>query len=333
MQSHLLPTAEKIEQVIDKVQKIFVFGSTNKTDKNKLISRNTLSIFAEELDTSRQYDNYFSILPQGAQSHMQYNSLCRDSLTVPETREDRQNYLLGLIYWTFVGVYQGGYGNCEPMADAAFFECIWQNFSCGIHYILFDNSKDRHIDELNAIVLGDWPKPGCIIISPWQGEKGMSYEWQGDIKDTQALFQQSLTRGRRVFSISKDDKYQEKAFVQETLRKMKYENWLKYARSPRRKMNLRDTRNNFFNCLNEAAFFKTEEKYLQARDLFCLGLTTKMNYERLIGIKDILEKDSEVRTFLTNKIVENERKTEQALNQFGEIADQKEEYIRKLLRK
>lgn len=79
-----------------------------------------------------------------------------------------------------------GVGNCEPMADFALLntiETMQDNYE--INYIRFP--KTEEYDEMNTIALGDWPNKGCIIISPWLGESGEFFTWQGNVETTKEV--------------------------------------------------------------------------------------------------------------------------------------------------
>lgn len=75
-----------------------------------------------------------------------------------------------------------GGGNCQLMAELSFLLAIQQSPQTPIRLMQFSGEK---YEELNGIVFGEWPKPGCIILAPWYSNK--SFEWKGSLKDTPEL--------------------------------------------------------------------------------------------------------------------------------------------------
>ena len=78
-----------------------------------------------------------------------------------------------------------GVAACEIMAEFALFETIRMSkkLDCEIHYIRFLGLPQR-CETMNFIALGNWPDKGCLLISPWLGEKGDTVIWQGSLKAT-----------------------------------------------------------------------------------------------------------------------------------------------------
>ncbi len=177
------------------------------------------------------------------------------------------------------------------MANLAFLEALMQNFSCGINLVRFDNSADPSIEELNVVVLENWPEAGCIILSPWEGEQGRYYEWRGNCEKTQPLLTCKINRARCRFSITAEDLHQEKIYFKELLTECNYKNWLS---APILKSNLVAIRNDFFNCVNKATFFK--KKYCNYRDLIMWGSTCQANYIAVEKVKNDLKEDQIVKS-------------------------------------
>jgi hypothetical protein len=76
-----------------------------------------------------------------------------------------------------------GTGNCALMTDCAFLTALSLGIEAPLTYIRFVSESNKKIDVVNAIALGPWPEPGCLVISPWQKE-GICYPWQGEISET-----------------------------------------------------------------------------------------------------------------------------------------------------
>ena len=102
----------------------------------------------------------------------EFTSQKQQALFIKQTIKDVKN-----------GAALFGVGNCGLMADCAFLAALSLDLSDPITYIRFVSS-DPHVDMINAIAIGDWPNPGCLIVSPWQGSQGMTYLWQGEVTTT-----------------------------------------------------------------------------------------------------------------------------------------------------
>jgi|GEM_PF-5542926 len=292
---HRLPAPAQVKALIQHVHAVCPFGSTNKINPKKVLTRNALSVFA------------FAVTKKGSPSedekaHQLFDATASDSLTYcnyftrhkkePKTPKDRIAFLRGLASITKVLSYNYGFGNCEHMADLAFFEAVMQNFNCGIHYIRFDHATNPFLEELNVLVLGNWPQPGCLIISPWEGDQGKSYEWQGDCRATKSLANQNYNRARSLFSISVEDPYQEKYFIRSMLNKANYSSWL-HDKTRVSKFTL--IRNSFLAQVHQADFLKKSHwGYSTYQDLTRWGLTSANNYKKLESIKEELNKDKAV---------------------------------------
>ena len=100
----------------------------------------------------------------------------------PVTKEDRNLFLKQMLKEVRESIMYG-VGECGLMADLAFINAAYSDLTCNITYIRFINKDNAEVEECNAIVLGDWPKPGCLIVSPWQGN-GEYYTWNGSIHKT-----------------------------------------------------------------------------------------------------------------------------------------------------
>jgi len=101
----------------------------------------------------------------------------------PVNVQDRQLFLKQTLKDVKEGI-MFGVGQCGLMADLALLEAIYLDAPCKITYIRFVNDKNANVEESNAIVLGDWPNPGCLIVNPWHGARGKFYTWQGSIEST-----------------------------------------------------------------------------------------------------------------------------------------------------
>ncbi|MBA3603940.1 MAG: hypothetical protein H0W50_09960 [Parachlamydiaceae bacterium] len=180
----------------------------------KKIDKNTLSSIAMSLHKENDLKKPFiaKISDFGKFKCKKYQTYF-DSKISPTTFNDRRDFSEGMINITKISSYSFAFGNCEPMTDVAFLEAINKDFSCGIHYIRFDNKFMPKIEEINALVLGDWPKKGCLIVSTWEEEMGKVYTWQGSLKETLELHQRNFNNARSLFSIEKEDKFCEKNFV------------------------------------------------------------------------------------------------------------------------
>lgn len=288
-------------EIIHKVHAVCPFGSTNKINPKEILTRNALSVFGlAERDKESSQSEILSLIEkdstfgQNLQSNVKLYQSFVTAVEEPTEPELRKVYLLGMATMTKVFSYSYGYGNCEPMADIAFFEAVMQNFSCGIYYIRFDNAYNANIEEINTIVLGNWPEAGCTVLSPWEEAQGKHYTWKGSCENTEGV---SIlhNRARIIFSISKDDPYQEKAFIQNFLKKAGYENWLIDSR---RAAILTRIRDNFLNQIQQAEYFKLQSPYSTYQNIVMFGSTSKANHKIAEEIKASLQEDKTVKTIV-----------------------------------
>lgn len=300
-----LPDEKLIKSVLEKVHQVCVFGSTNNpyntgecpygTDKGGYkLTRHSLSFFAlKALKAVMHAKSDFLIeIEKICSFYIEHES--NPNSVEPKDSMGRLLYLYGLIVGAKELTYKYGYGNCQHMSDLAFIEFILAGINCGIHIIRFNNSSDSAIEELNTAVLGDWPKPGCIIVSPWEDHRGCYYIWNGTCEETPELFKQKLTHTRCIFSISNEDLWQEKEAIKSLLKEKNYENWLQ---DNIRKTILRVTKNKFLDHINQVAFFKSPEgaPFGNYQNLIMWGSTSKANYEKVEKIKENLLEDETVK--------------------------------------
>ncbi len=119
-----------------------------------------------------------------------------------------------------------GFGNCGLMTDIAFLEAIYRNLPHQITYVRFINSKNKKAEELNALVIGPWPAKGCLVISPWQGNKGKIITWQGTTADTPEIATvNNFDKYLVIFKVSDN----EKIAFRKKLIEDDYLNWTKNA--------------------------------------------------------------------------------------------------------
>lgn len=128
---------------------------------------------------------------------------------------------------------------------------------------------------------------GCIIVSPWEGDSGRYYPWNGEVHNTQALAEKNYNYARCFFSIGTN----EKKILQEKLAEFNYGDWL--ADSIRAE-NIAAIRNDFSDYINQASFFK--KNAWGYREWIALGCTSKTNYEALQKQEADLEKDEVVKS-------------------------------------
>lgn len=284
---HHLPKTEEVNRILNKVHSTCIFGSTNKFNANKLDKNNLSEIaseFFEKNDSTNPFFEKISKIDKEKCLVYYHYSGCK---LEPVGLQNRKNYLTGLINIAKVSAFSFAFGNCEPMTDIAFIEAANANLSCGIHYVLFTNKNNPLTEELNTLVLGDWPLPGCLIVSPWQSEFGISYTWQGDCAKTSAIKELNLNHARSIFSIHRKDKNQEKEFIKNLCVKLNYKEWLKdgYLIS-----NIENIKSAFFKIIHQASYFE-KWKYLNFQDLIMYGSTSKNNYNELEKIRAHLMKE------------------------------------------
>ncbi len=142
------------------------------------------------------------------------------------------------------------------------------------------------MEEINALVLGDWPKKGCLIVSTWEEEFGKTYTWQGSVEKTSELHQKMFTQARSLFSIQKEDKFGEKKFVKSVFHSLDGANWLK---DPYRLNNIRLIKDSFLFLTRESKIF-SKEKNLNYIDIVMYGRTSVKNYHTLKAKQALLFK-------------------------------------------
>lgn len=76
-----------------------------------------------------------------------------------------------------------------------------------ISMVQFYNKDNRKLEEINGVILGEWPKPGCLIICPWLRHKKI-FVWQGSLENTpevQKINQYNTTN--EIFRVLPDEKF------------------------------------------------------------------------------------------------------------------------------
>lgn len=286
--NHHLPQEHEVNDILNKVHSVCVFGSGNKFSKKKL-DKNSLAALAFAEHRKNQYNNPFiAKLSQterlNTKCYEQFASIVKE----PEDAETREKYLAGLAIFTKIGAYAFASGGCLPMTHIAFIDALNKELSCGINYVRFNNKSNPQVEEINALVLGDWPKPGCLIVSPWEGDFGIAYTWNGSCKGTPSLNKNNLDQARSLFSISREDKFQEKKFAKTLLNTMNYTNWLKddFLVSNKKKIKAE-----FLKIIHDTDFFKKNEKFLKYQDLLMLGATSVSHNNELKEKQRLLIKE------------------------------------------
>jgi hypothetical protein len=89
---------------------------------------------------------------------------------VPDEGNERQIYFR-CTFFDIKAATLHGVAACEIMAEFALFDAIRmsKDLACNISYIRFSSAQ---YEEINAIVLGDWPNKESLIVCPWLGERG-----------------------------------------------------------------------------------------------------------------------------------------------------------------
>lgn len=125
-------------------------------------------------------------------SYMTYlwNTQATSPQIVLETREEKIKDLKLLIQSIANNIKCGpvyfGTGNCQLLAEIAFLLAIQTFNAMSIHYVKFQDSKGV-IEELNAIVVGQWPKKPDYILAPsYQKEP---FLWKGSLQNTPEIEQ------------------------------------------------------------------------------------------------------------------------------------------------
>ena len=125
----------------------------------------------------------------------------------PQDPKDRQKALEYILYDVIYGAFYFGVGNCQIMAEVAFLLAIQSIQNTPIRYIQFLQTE-RNVEELNAIVIGDWPKTGCRILAPWESTE--PFLWNGSFENTPQL--QNYNTDKTFFSI-KTEKERNSYFI------------------------------------------------------------------------------------------------------------------------
>lgn len=112
------------------------------------------------------------------------------------------------------GPFYFGIGNCQLMAELAFLLGIQTLSSTPIRSVQFQHSEGK-FEELNAIVVGNWPTPGCIVLAPWYSQE--SFEWKGALDKTPEMSHYDTTS---VLFTVKDQ--QEQTNLQQLLSKLNF---------------------------------------------------------------------------------------------------------------
>jgi hypothetical protein len=292
--NHHLPKENEVNEILSKVYSVCIFGSTNKS-KNANIDKKILSsLVALDFKINELKNPFIVTMTQSERENMQiYGKYLNCLKKEPNNRIIRQQFLEGLIVGTKISsAFAAGYANCEGMADIAFLEAASRDFSCGIHYVRFSNKENPSVEEINTMVLGDWPKPGCLVLSPWENDFGTFYSWKGKCSNTPHLVDKNYNSAYSFFSIAKADKNKEKAFIKNLLKKMDWNNWLNNDRF--RQANILKTRNDCFKQIHKTSLFNNE-KYFTYKDILMYGSTNKKRYKELQETKNNLEKEFDVK--------------------------------------
>src|SRR5262249_27970614 len=146
--------------ILAKVNKICCFGSTNKNRYN-FIAQYAIDYQlgvskALFLKKGYYYEDYDKLLRHEEFYH---------SGVEPKDQEARLLFIKVMIHCVKTISLIYGYGNCAPLADIVFLEAIYRNLKPT--YVRFINNLNKFIEELNVVVIaGEWPNPGCLIVSP-----------------------------------------------------------------------------------------------------------------------------------------------------------------------
>lgn len=282
-----LPNQSIIDSILAKAHEVCSFGSTNKINPKKILSHHSLSLFAFEASKqvkSRITDG-LSLNPGVGRSYLPYS----DRNVEPKDPSTRRDYLMGLAALTYVLSFRYAFGNCSHLSDIVFLEACKRDLACGIHYINFFNQDDLTIENTCTVVLGDWPKPGCLIISAWESEKGRTYTWNGSYENTPQIGLNKHNTHTTLFSISSTDPFKEKSFLKHFLIQHHYDNWLNQPRRSEIKDRIRAA---FSKQVSKAAFFKNSA--FGFFDLVNMGSTSKGSYKHYTEILKKLEADEAV---------------------------------------
>jgi hypothetical protein len=168
-----------IDEVINKVDLLrFVnklYPLSQKFKFNKLQPKNFYALFALLLR-----DQEMTIAPPNQDEYI-YMTKYELGIEFLDAKE-KERFLTKTISDVKATAYLHGFGNCALMADTAFIQAIYLDHNEKITYLRFIR-EDGKADVLNCIVLGNWPEPNCIIISPWLAENQV-ISWQGSIEAT-----------------------------------------------------------------------------------------------------------------------------------------------------
>lgn len=186
----------------------YYYNLKDKFNWNDDAVRNLRPFFANYLKFWHETENYknqsrieFAMGYINAKQQSSYQNLYSKGLRA-ETNAERSNFIEQTIYDVKNGPVYYAFGNCGLMADIAMLEAIARRVPYTITYIRFINDNNK-IEELNAVALGDWPNKGCVVISPWQGENGISFIWQGSIESTPEIANYSYyNRTKVLFNVT-----------------------------------------------------------------------------------------------------------------------------------
>lgn len=175
-----------------------------------------------------------------------------DKGTEPIVTDHRNIFLKETIRSVRTSSLLYGYGNCGLMADIAFIDAIYKEVPCDLTYIRFINTQKR-IEETNAIALGNWPKPGCKIICPWQGEKGKHYLWNGSMENTpEAVTVNGYNEVKVLFKAIPEERVKIKKLLDAT----DYKNWLNDSKRNKNIAEIKDISDKFRKRLAECELVK-----------------------------------------------------------------------------
>lgn len=109
-----------------------------------------------------------------------YSQVQKKEPTTSPHREQVFKYMLHDVIQT---AFNSCFGNCQIMAECAFLLTI-QKLDTPCRYIQFTDSKGKY-EELNAVVVGTWPKPDCLVLAPWKSK--VPFVWKGTFESTEVL--------------------------------------------------------------------------------------------------------------------------------------------------
>lgn len=170
--------------------------------------------------------------------------------------EERAFYLNYILRAGRELVAEHGFANCDPLADIALFEAFLLKAPYPIARVnfvkLIKNPKgqwehDPSDEGLNAIVLGDWPSPGCLIVCPWQNRY---FYWQG-FKQTPEL-PSHVNHTHVIFSDYENPR--ERTKITQLLAENNYSNWENLEQRQKNLQFIRELVEHFSKALSLANF-------------------------------------------------------------------------------